>query len=137
MKLRCAFVLFTPALAFLLLLLSFGCGENATSPQFQPEITNATDNFQFQVTAINNISQTLSYSWSNTGTVANVNQSCSITGGTATLTIQDASGNQVYSRSLSDNGTFVTNTGTTGSWTIQLILSRCSGTLNYRVQKRN
>lgn len=124
-------------LPLVLVILLFACKEKVTSPQFQPEITNAVDNFQFQVTGINNISQTLRYTWQNTGTFADVNQSCSVSGGTATLVIQDAAGKQVYSRNLSDNGTYVTSTGTTGNWTIQLVLSRCSGTLNFRVQKHN
>ena len=123
-------------LPLMLGILFFAWKEKVTNPQFQPEITNATDNFQFQVTAISNVSQTLRYAWNNTGTVANVNQSCSMTGGTATLTITDASGNQVYSRNMSDNGTFVTSTGIAGSWTIQAVLSKCSGTLNFRAQKR-
>ena len=112
-----------------------GCKDNATNPRFEPEITNATDSFQFQVTNIRKISQTLRYTWQNTGTVANVNQSCSVSEGTAGLTIHDGAGLQVYSRNLSDNGTFVTSAGTAGNWTIQVVLSNCSGTLNFRVQK--
>lgn len=120
---------------FSIVLLGACNDDNVIGPQFEPEITNTTDNFQLQVTDISNITQTLTYTWQNTGTIANVNQSCSITGGTAMLSIDDAAGNQVYSKDLNDNGTFITTTGTAGNWTIHVILSNCSGTLNFRVQK--
>jgi hypothetical protein len=58
-----------------------------------------------------------------------------VTAGSATLTIRDASGTQVYTRNLADNGTFLTNAGTSGSWTIQVVLTNMSGTINFRVQK--
>jgi len=71
----------------------------------------------------------------NTGTMADVNQATSPSGGSATLTIRDADGTQVYSRGLSDNGTFQTNTGSSGDWTIVIELSGADGTFNFRVQK--
>ena len=58
-----------------------------------------------------------------------------ITAGTATLTIRDANGTQVYSQSLTVNGTLVTNAGMSGNWTIQVALTNVSGTLNFRAQK--
>ncbi len=121
----------------LLLLLFVGCGGgNVLNPQFQPQISNQTDNFQFQATGVTNVSQTLQYTWQNTGTQANVNQACSITGGMATLAIRDAAGTMVYSGDLSANGTFQTLAGTAGAWRIEVVLSSLSGTLNFRVQKR-
>ena len=123
-------------LAILGLVVLFGCGGGKLGPQFQPEISNIADNFQFQATGVTNVTQNLQYTWQNTGTVANVNQACSITGGTATLTIRDGGGTQVYSKNLSENGTFVTSAGTTGGWTIIVSLSNLNGTLNFRVQKR-
>ncbi len=122
----------------LLLLLLVGCGGgNVLNPQFQPQISNQTDNFQFQATGVTNVSQTLQYTWQNTGTMADVNQACSITGGMATLSIRDAAGTMVYSRDLSANGTFQTTpVGTTGAWRIEVFLSSLTGTLNFRVQKR-
>ena len=72
-----------------------GCSDNNTNvinPAFQPEVTNNIDNFQFQATNMTNVTQVLTYSWRNTGTQANVDQSCSITAGTATLTLSDSTG---------------------------------------------
>jgi hypothetical protein len=51
-------------------------------------VTNATDDFQFQVSDLKDVTQTLTCSWSNTGDSANVNQASSLTGGSATLTIR-------------------------------------------------
>ncbi len=111
------------------------CSDNLIGPQNQLEVTNATDNFQWQVSALESVSQTLNYTWQNTGTSANVNQSASISGGSATLTIRDADGTEVYSRSLEENGTFQTTAGTSGIWSIDVVLSGTAGTLNFRVQK--
>jgi hypothetical protein len=41
----------------------------------------------------------------------------------------------VYSRSLSDNGTFTSAAGTTGTWTIRVVFSGTSGTINFRSDK--
>ena len=114
------------------------CGSdksNPLSPAVQPEIINNADSFSFQVTGVQNASATLTYSWQNTGTVATVNQSASIGSGSATLVIRDAAGTQVYSRSLSDNGTFSSSAGVAGTWTIRVVFSATSGTVNFRSDK--
>jgi hypothetical protein len=114
-----------------------GCSDNPTDPlaPFEPEIINNPDNFQFQVTDVTDVTTIVTYTWQNTGTSANVNQSCAVTAGTVTLVILDADSNQVYSRDLSENGTFQTTAGTTGNWTIHVTLSNVSGTLNFRAEK--
>jgi len=108
---------------------------NVIGPENEPEVTNVADNFQWQVSNLSNVTQTLTYTWQNTGTVANVDQATSPSGGSATLTIRDADGTQVYGRGLSENGTFQTDTGPSGSWTIVVELSGADGTFNFRVQK--
>ncbi len=123
---------------FVLLLAGIlGCGgsKNNSLAPFQPQISNAPDNFQLQATGVNNVTSTLTYTWQNTGTSATVNQSCAITGGTATLVILDNNGTQVYTKDLSANGTFTTTAGVTGSWTIRVTLTSNSGDLNFRAQK--
>lgn len=117
-----------------LCILATACNDNPLSP-FQPEVTNAQDNFQFQATGITNVTATVSYNWQNTGTIANINQSCAITGGSAVLTVFDADTVQVYTRNLADNGTYSTASGATGSWIIRVALTNLSGTLNFRAQK--
>jgi hypothetical protein len=117
--------------------LTLGCGSdvNPIGPSNQPQITNATDSFQFQASNLVRVTQTLTYTWANTGTQANVDQSGVITDGTATLIVRDAAGNQVYNRSLRDTGSFTSTSGTSGSWQIEVRLTDVTGTVNFRVQK--
>ncbi|MBL8988623.1 MAG: hypothetical protein JNJ80_20280 [Gemmatimonadetes bacterium] len=102
---------------------------------FEPEITNATDNFQLQATGVVGLSSTLTYSWANTGTRATVNHSTTTTAGTAELVIRDAAGTIVYDKDLVPSLNEATASGTAGTWTLQLRMTRYSGTLNFRVQK--
>ncbi len=132
---RVAVALFA-ALAVFAALAGCGSGNSALNPLFQPQVGNAPDNFQFQSTGVSNVTQTLTYTWQNTGIAATVNQATTITAGQAILTIRDANGVQVYMADLLNNGTFDTGTGQTGNWTIVLTLTNYSGTLNFRVQKK-
>jgi hypothetical protein len=110
-------------------------GDNVIGPSNQLQVTNATDDFQFQVSNLNNVTQTLTYNWSNTGDSANVNQASSLTAGSATLTIRGPTGTELYQAALQNNGTFHTQKGTSGTWQIQVALSKASGTVNFRVQR--
>ena len=116
-------------------LLACGDAANTIGPGNQLQVTNAADDFQWQVSNLDGVDQTLRYTWSNTGDSASVNQATALTGGTATITIRDAGGAQVYTRSLTDNGTYPTITGATGAWQITVRLSNAKGTINFRVQK--
>jgi hypothetical protein len=111
-----------------------GCS-SPTGPGVQPEITNVTDNFQYQVTKIRNYTHQEMYVWQNTGAMATVNQATTVTGGNAVLVLLDGDGTVVYSRSLADNGTFTSASGVSGSWTIRVTYSSASATVNFRVQK--
>jgi len=120
--------------AFLLLI---SCSEdNTLNPQFEPEITNNTDSFEFQATGVNNVSQTLIYTWKNTGTQANINQASNITSGSAILKIEDVNGDFVYQKNLNENGSFTSVFGFSGDWKITVTLSKMSGDINFRVEKR-
>lgn len=114
-----------------------GCGSsNPIGPSNQPEIGNSPDSFQFQASNLTQTTQTLSYGWTHTGTIANVNQSGSVRSGDARLVVRDNAGTQVYERDLKDTGTFQTAPGTPGTWRIEVRLQGVTGTLNFRVQKR-
>jgi hypothetical protein len=113
------------------------CGDGATSPGIQPEIVNATDNFQYQVSAIEDYSGTQTYTWQNTGTTATINQSASVSAGSATLVLLDADGTQVYSRSLAEDGTFASAAGAAGNWTVRVSYSSVNATVNFRADKAN
>ena len=121
----------------MLALVVAACGgsDNLIGPDNQLEVTNANDSFQWQVSALSDVTQVLNYNWENTGTSANVNQAPSLDGGAATLEIADADGMVVYTRSLSENGTFTTTSGKAGTWTIKVSLDHARGTLNFRAEK--
>ena len=125
-------------IAVTLALLAFACGDsNPIGPSNQPEIGNNTDNFQFQASNLSGTSQTLSYSWQHTGTVANVNQSGAMSAGEARLVLRDGAGNAVYDADLKNTGTFMSSSGTAGTWRIEVRLRDVAGTLNFRLQKRS
>jgi hypothetical protein len=114
-----------------------GCSDDPpTAPGIQPQIANLTDDFSYQVSNVVNFSGTATYSWQNTGIAANINQATTVSSGAVTLVILDANGTQVYSRSLSDNGTFVTADGVAGTWTIRLTYNNATTTVNFRAQKK-
>ncbi len=111
------------------------CSDGTAAPGQSPEIINATDNFQYQISDIQGYSGSQTYSWQNTGTTATINQSASVTAGTATLVLRDANGVEVYSRSLADNGTFSSSAGAAGTWTIRVTYSAVDATVNFRADK--
>jgi hypothetical protein len=123
------------ALAALTLL---GCGSNSSGPlaPYEPQINNLTDNFQFQASNVSDITWTYTYQWLNTGDSATVNQATTVSGGSATLTISDSTGAQLYSQSLSANGTFGMVKGVHGHWTVKVQFFNYGGTVNFRVQKQ-
>ena len=123
---------------FAALALSSACGsgaDNATAPKYQPQVVNLQNDFAFQVTTLQNVSDNVQYTWKNDGTAASVNQSPSNLSGSVSLVILDAAGTQVYTRSLADNGTFMTSAGAAGNWTVRSRFSQASGAVNFRLQK--
>lgn len=111
-----------------------GCGDDPLAP-FDPEVTNAIDSFQLQASDVTNLTTTLTYTWRNTGTIANVNHSTTTSGGSARLIVRSANGTQLYDSVLVPSLNEQTSTGSAGDWTIQVVLSNYTGTLNVRLQK--
>ncbi len=124
------------ALLFALTLAACGnSSSNPIGPSNQPEIANATDNFQFQASSLSATTQTLTYTWTDTGPAATLNVSGQITSGGGTLTLRDAAGKQVFSGALTSTGTFASTSGTAGSWQIVVQLTNVTGSVNFRVQR--
>lgn len=111
-----------------------GCGNDPLA-QFQPQISNAADNFQLQATNVSNVTTTATYVWANSGTRATINHSTTTSAGSTLLVIKDAAGATVYSKALSPSLNEPTTAGQAGTWSIQLTLTNYSGTLNFRAQK--
>ena len=101
----------------------------------QLEVTSATDQFQFQLTALDQVTDSRSYDWQNTGAKATVDVSQEITGGSAILTIRDANGDVMYQADVADDSDGSTPEGAPGIWQIEVVLTNTTGTFNFRVQK--
>lgn len=121
-------------LAVTLALAAISCSSDPLDP-FQPEINSATDNFQLQATSVTGVTATRSWSWANTGTRATINHSTTTTAGSARVSVRDAAGTEVYTKTLVPSLNETSSAGTAGAWTIVLTLTGYSGTLNFRVQK--
>lgn len=117
--------------------LALACSDS-TGPlaPYDPQIVNLTDNFSFQVANVSNITWTYTYRWQNTGDSATVNQATNGTAGSATLTVFDKNGTQLYSQSLTGNGTFGMTKGVAGLWTVKVQFTNYSGTIDFSVQKQ-
>lgn len=114
-----------------------GCSDGGAliGPDNQLEVTNAVDQFQFQVSGLFEVTDSRSYQWENTGTQATVDVSQAITGGSAILTIRDAAGTIVYQEEIAQDSDGTTAVGVAGTWQIDVVLTRSRGTFNFRVQK--
>ncbi len=109
-------------------------GDIGIGPVNQLEVTNAADNFQFQVSAMESVSETLSYTWQNSGTQATIDISQAITSGSAILTIRDANGTTVHQEDIAEDNDTDTAVGVAGSWSIEVEIESATGTFNFRVQ---
>ena len=117
------------------LFLATSCSDtNVLGPGNSLQLVNDVGTFAWQVTALDKVSQTLTYSWTNNGTVANVNKSSSLSSGSATLRVTDGAGTEVHSSSLSQDGTSATSAGTAGTWTVTVVMDGASGALNFRLE---
>jgi hypothetical protein len=118
-------------------LLVLACSDSAGPlAPYEPQIANLNDDFQFQASNVADITWTYTYRWRSTGDSATVNQATTATAGSATLTISDSTGAQLYSQSLTANGTFGMAKGKAGLWTIRVQFMNYSGTVNFRAQKQ-
>ena len=134
-----ATAVFSRAAAIIALALVAGCGDGPTAPGIQPQITNITDAFSYQVSSIQNFSGTYNYTWQNTGTVAKITHASDAGAtGTATLTVKDGDGTQVYTGELASSGQPLSApAGVAGAWTVTLVYANYSNTqVNFGVLKQ-
>lgn len=122
------------------LVLAAACGSDPTAPPgIQPQIVNNTDAFSFQVTSLSSVTGVYTYTWQNTGTLAKITHASDAGGtGTATVTIKDAAGTQVYSGAFATSGEITTSpAGVAGTWTITVTFTNYSNTqVNFGVVKQ-
>ena len=118
-------------------LVLIGCSDEKKNPisAFQPEIVNNADAFQFQITDASNVTTTVTYPWTNTGTQATINHSTVTTVGSATVYVLDADTTEVYTAGLSASLNEASSVGTAGNWTIRVVFVDFTGAANFRVEK--
>jgi len=127
------------ALVALVLLASCGDDSTAPPPGIQPQITNNPDVFSYQISDLSNVTGTYEYTWQNTGTLAKVTHASDAgAAGTATVTLKDAAGTQVYSGTLATSGEPLSSpAGVAGAWTVTVTYANYSNTqVNFAVVKQ-
>ena len=128
------------AAALVALAFAAACSDSPTAPPgIQPQITNLADAFSYQVSSIQDFTGTNTYTWQNTGTLAQISHASDAGAtGTATLVVRDAAGTQVYSGQLVSSGQpLSTPAGVAGNWTIQVVYSNYSNTqVNFAVSQQ-
>ena len=125
-----------PARLLALTLLLAACGDsNLIGPDNHLEATAATDQFQFQLSALDNVTDSRTFDWENTGTRATVDVSQSITSGSAILTVRDADGTVVHQEDIANGNDTTTSVGVAGTWSVEISLESVTGTFNFRLQK--
>lgn len=112
------------------------CNDDESLNPNDPQVIIAVDNFRFQASNMDDTTATFNYTWDNSGTQATVNQTSTMSAGSATLTVFDAETTQVYTRSLTENGDFVTGAGLPGVWTIRVMFVNLTGGVSFRLRKK-
>lgn len=125
------------SLAGLVLALSTAaCGGNsALDPSYQPEVVNNPNvAFTFQATALQDVSEVVSYTWSASSGSIVIHPATATSSGTITLNIKDASGAVIYNGGVPSSGDITPPAGTGGPWKVRVTLSNYSGTINFELQ---
>ena len=122
-------------------LLVAACNDSGTAPPpgIQPQIVNNTDAFSYQITNLSAVTGTYTYTWQNTGTLAKVTHASNAGGtGTATLTLKDANGTQVYTGPFASSGQVTSSpAGVAGAWTVMVTYANYSNAqVNFAVAKQ-
>ncbi len=120
---------------FLALLIVAACNRGEPfGPDNRPEFSNDTNLFQWRADAMENISETQSFTWQNTGGWAIVRADPELTEGNALLRIWGATARPVFARDLERQFAAPTLLDTAGAWTIEIRLSAATGSLVLRVE---
>lgn len=116
-----------------LVLLCAGCGSTRTIAR-DLTVMNEPQEFSLHIGAIENFSERLRYQWGNAATKATVRQASRIQGGTARVEVRDGTGIIVHSKSLAEQGSFLTAEGKPGVWRISVIMQGATGSVTLAVK---
>lgn len=102
--------------------------------QYQFQVTNNPDDFQFVVTGLQSATVAVPYDWTNSGTRATIGHSSAVDSGTATIDVYDDLDSLVYSNDLLATSNGQSSVGVAGSWRIVVTLANFYGSLDFTVQ---
>jgi hypothetical protein len=129
------------ALAFLNLFV-WACNDPVlpVASENRPALVNQTDAFRYEAFDLQNVHDTLRWTWQNTGPVAAVIHASFIPHGESALIVRDADGTEVYNGPLEspqdETLTRDTDAGRPGAWTIEARLYGLDGArIDFRVER--
>jgi hypothetical protein len=110
--------------------------------QNTPTLVDDVDNFRYQAWGLDNVHDTLQWTWTNSGVTAVVTHNSFIPHGEALLTVRNPDGDVVYQAPLEtpegQATQFVTRPGRPGAWTIVLNLYGLDNArIDFSVQRAN
>jgi hypothetical protein len=129
--------------SLLLVATLLGCS-NSTGPFSNLSATNNADDFVFIAQTFGRAATTtLHYTWQHGGNVAQFTLGNTALGGgtltpisgTASMTIHDAAGTQVYAHGLNGDAADTTAAGMPGNWTIDLAFTNVNGDIVFEVKR--
>jgi len=130
-------------LSWLVVAAALACS-SSTGPFSNLSATNNADDFVFIAQTFGrSATTTLHYTWQHTGNVAQVTLGNSALGGgalttisgTASMTVKDAAGTQVYAHDLNGDAADTTSAGMPGSWTVDLAFTNVNGDIVFEIKK--
>ncbi len=119
-----------------LIALVLTCAGCASTHKVARDLTvmNDPQEFSLHIGAVENFSDRLRYQWGNGTTKATVRQASRITDGLARLEVRDGTGIIVHSKSLAEQGSFLTAEGKPGVWRISVIMQGATGSVTFAVK---
>ena len=97
-------------------------------------VMNEPGIFSLRIGSLEDISHRRRYEWINAMGKATVRQASSVKSGVARIEVRDGAGIIVYSKSLSQKGSFATAAGKPGIWRILLVLDHATGSVMFEVK---
>ena len=113
-------------------------GATILGPDNEVQVSNNADDFTWRASDLVNVTDTVTFNWTITTPSAFVRHAhAPLTNGTATLTVLDADGMQVYLvalRAIFNNESATTLSGKAGTWTVTVTLNNATTTrINFQL----
>ena len=128
------------ALLLVLVLAGSSCSQDDVAfigPENNPVLVNVTDTLSYSASGLDNVNQTFTWTWNNTGTKATIvyTKENLVPHGLTYLTVTDPNGTVVYyfNIQLFWNEVQYSDSGAPGTWTVNLGLYGTTGDLDFHL----